>query len=394
MRKPLRLALLLCLSAPGWGLELAEPNTRKEPDPTVEACPDQLVIIGSMTAEPSAPGLHTFRLDGKTGALTPLAAVSGMQSPGWLALDGAGERLYAAGCVWSGGSVGAFAVDAAAGALNPEALVPSGGGETCHVALDATERFVACANYADGTASVLPVLPDGGLGEPVASVRHVGTGPNPRRQEASHPHSVTFTPDNGFLLLADLGTDKLMIYAFDAETGALTPGAQPWFADHPGAGPRHLAFHPSGRTAYLVNELDSTLTVLAYDPRAGSLAELQTVPMLPADFQGHSTAADVHVTPDGRFVYASNRGHDSLAMYGVDQQTGLVTPLGREPTGGRTPRGFGIDPTGHWVVVANQDSDGVHVFRLDPDSGTLTPAGTPVAVPAPCCVAFHVPAGV
>jgi 6-phosphogluconolactonase len=417
MRAALGMVILLCLGASAWGLEAIGPTeanqvtgvaavqatgpvtsitaspTTKEPDAPVSTCPDQLVIIGSMTGDAAEPGLHTFRLDGQTGALTPLAAVAGMQSPGWLALDRAGEHLFAAGCVWNAGRVGAFAVDAPSGALTLQSLATSGGGETCHVALDATERFVACANYADGTAAVLPVQADGGLGAPVALVRHEGSSVNPQRQEASHPHSVTFTPDNRRLLVADLGTDKLMVYAFDEGTGALTPGSQPWFAAHPGAGPRHLAFHPSGRTAYLANELDSTVTVLAYDGDAGTLTELQVVPMLPADFTGHSTAADVHVTPDGRFVYASNRGHDSLAIYAVDPETGRLTVLGHQLTGGRPPRGFGVDPTGHWVVVANQDTSTVAVFALDDATGTLAPAGPPVEVPAPCCVAFLAPEG-
>lgn len=386
------LMLLLCLVAAPWAAcqgdaVPTEPEEIRMPAPTA---PDELVIIGSMTDSPDEIGLTTFRLNGTTGELTPLSTATGMQSPGWLALDCSGTRLFAAGCVWNAGRVGAWEVDPATGALKLRSLVSSGGGETCHVALDADERFVACANYADGTAAVLPVLEDGGLGEPVALVRHQGSSANAQRQEASHPHSVTFTPDGGHLLVADLGTDKLMVYAFDPETGALTPAPQPWFTDHPGAGPRHLAFHPEGRFAYLANELDSTVTALAWDADAAVFTELQTLPMLPADFTGQSTAADIHVTPDGRFVYASNRGHDSLAIYAVDPATGLLTATGHQLTGGRTPRGFGLDPSGRWVVVANQDTDNVVVFSLDPDTGALTPTGCEMPVKRPCCVAFHV----
>jgi 6-phosphogluconolactonase len=234
--------------------------------------------------------------------------------------------------------------------------------------------------------AVLPIDPDGRLAPASARVQHEGSSVH-RRQRAPHAHWIDVDPSGRFALVADLGLDEILSYRLDAG-GRLTPYPEGTARLAPGAGPRHLAFHPDGRRAYVIDEIDSTITVLAYDPAAGRFETLQRVSTLPEDYQGSSTTAEIALDPSGRFAYGSNRGHDSIAIFAIDIETGRLTPAGHQPSGGRTPRSFAIDPSGRFLLAANQGSDNVAVFRISREDGALAPIGEPLRVPRPVCILF------
>ena len=282
----------------------------------------------------------------------------------------------------------AFAIDRATGKLTFLNEVSSRGREPCHVSLDKTGKFVMAANYTGGSVAVFPVLADGRLGEPSAFVQHHGSSVNPERQEGPHAHSIGPSPDNRFVLAADLGLDRLLAYQFDPTQGLLKPNDPPFATVKPGAGPRHFAFHPGGRFVYTINEMGSSIAAFSYDAARGSLREIETVSTLPKDFAGASDTAEIEAHPGGKFLYGSNRGHDSIAVFAIDDKKGTLTPVEYVPTEGKTPRSFAIDPTGSYLVVANQDSDNLVVFRIDARTGRLTPGGKVSDVPSPVCVTF------
>jgi 6-phosphogluconolactonase len=353
------------------------------------------VYIGTYT-QGASDGIYLLRFDPQSGHLELLGLAAEVENPSFLALHPDKPLLYAVGEFGRGtenaqGAVSAFAIAPDTGML---ALVnrasPVGAGP-CHVAVAPSGRHVAVANYGGGSVALLPLDSDGALEEASAFAQHEGRSVNPRRQEGPHAHSVTFDPTGAYLFVADLGIDKLLVYRYDADTGDLAPHDPPHSAVAPGAGPRHFAFHPSGRFAYVVNELGNTVTAFGYDATAGRLEELHSVGTLPAGFTGENTTAEIRVHPTGRFLYASNRGHDSIASFGIDAETGRLTETGHTPTGGKTPRNFHVDPTGRFLLAANQGSDSVVVFRIDEDGGTLEPTGDSVEVPSPVCVVFMRP---
>ncbi len=338
-------------------------------------------------------GIYVYRLDPSSGELQFVSKTTGVVNPSYLAFDAAGTFLYAVNELktYEGeatGTVSAFAVDRGTGTLALLNERCTGGTDPCHVTVDARRKHVLVANFMSGSVSVLPVRDDGSLGAACAFVQHHGSSVDPSRQAGPHAHSVTLDAANRFAFVPDLGLDKLMIYRFDAERGTLDANATPWLDSLPGAGPRHLSFHPDGRFAYLVNELDSTISVLSFDAGAGALHRLQTVRTLPDGFGGAGTCADIHVDPSGRFVYASNRGHDSIVIHRIDQGRGLLGYVGHEPTRGFTPRSFAIDAAGRFLLVANQDSDTIVAFRIDARTGMLEPTGHVANVPTPVCVTF------
>jgi 6-phosphogluconolactonase len=348
------------------------------------------VYVGTYTSGESK-GIYRLRLDLATGGLSPEGDPTETVNPSFLAFHPSGRFLYAVNETGDArrdpsGGVSAFAIDAKTGSLTFLNRQPSGGPAPCHLSVDKAGRHVLVANYWDGSVSVLPIGTDGRLGAATARIQHEGHGPNAERQEGPHAHSVHLDADNRFALVADLGSDRVAVYRFDAQKGTLTANEPAAGVLPPGSGPRHFAFHPDGRHAYVINELNATVTVFDYDPAKGALAPQQTVPTLPAGFTGANTTAEVVVRPDGRFVYASNRGHDSLALFSVDAATGRLTALGHQPTLGRQPRNFAIDPSGTFLLAANQDSDSVVVFRIDPASGKLDPVGKPLHVPRPVCL--------
>lgn len=350
-----------------------------------------LVYVGTYTTGTSE-GIYLYRLQLATGELRRVGVTGGVVNPSYLALDRGRRRLYAVNEVTEyegrpGGAVSAFAVEARTGALSFLNRQPSMGGAPCYVALAGAGRFLLVANYVGGNVAVLPVRADGGLGEATDVKQFEGASRvNPERQEAPHAHCVLPGGGDRHAYACDLGTDKVMVYRFDSRRGKLTPAPVPSAQVKPGAGPRHLAFHPGGRFAYVMNELANTVTAFARDPASGSLREVQTVPALPAGFAGANTGADIHVAPGGRFLYCSNRGHDSITAFKVDGRAGTLSLVAHEPTRGRTPRNFAIDPTGTYLLVANQNSDSIVTFRLDPATGRPVFTGHVAEAPSPVCL--------
>lgn len=355
-----------------------------------------LVYFGTYTGEKTgSKGIYVSRLDRRTGALTTPELAAETANPSFLAIHPARDFLYAANEVGTfegkpSGSVTAFAIDRTTGRLRALNQQASAGAGPAHLVTDKGGSNVLVANYGGGSVAVLPIAADGTLKPATDFEQHTGSGPNLQRQKAPHAHSVNLDPANERAYVADLGIDKVMIYRFDGAAGTLAANEPPFAAAEPGAGPRHFAFHPGGRFAYVINELHCTVTVYRVDEATGGLTAIQTITTLPAGTSvqpGYSTA-EVQVHPSGRFLYGSNRGHDSVAVFAIDQETGRLTPVEHEPTGGSTPRHFGIDPAGAFLLAANQRSDSVHVFRIDAASGRLDPTGHTVAVGSPVCVKF------
>ncbi len=351
-----------------------------------------LVYVGTYTGGKSQ-GIYAFRFDAESGAVTPLGLAAETKNPSFLDADGAGRFLYAVGELGEfrgakTGAVSAFAIDRETGKLRLLNQASSGGEGPCHVVVDRTGRWVFVANYGGGSVAMLPVGTEGQVGEPAAFFQHQGSSVHPQRQQRPHAHGVTLSPDQRFLFVPDLGLDRVMVYRFDAAAGTLTRAELPYAVVPTGAGPRHFTFHPNGQFAYAINELDSTVTGFAYHAERGSLSQLKSVSTLPKNFTGQSTTAEIEVHPNGKFLYGSNRGHDSLAVFSITPRNGAIKAVERVPTGGKTPRNFAIDPSGRWLWAANQGSDNVVLFRIDTATGRLTPAGTVLEVGAPVCVKF------
>jgi 6-phosphogluconolactonase len=351
-----------------------------------------LVYIGTYTGAKSK-GIYVSRLDAATGKLSPPELAAETKSPSFLAVHPNRRFLYVAGEMsdFAGkkaGAVSAFSIDAKTGKLTLLNQQPSGGTGPCHLAVDQTGKCVLVANYTSGSIAALPIQSDGLLAEPTATIQHHGSSMNPQRQEGPHAHYITTDPANHFALACDLGLDQVLVYRLDSSKGSLAPNDPPAASVKPGSGPRHLAFHPTGRWLYVINEMGSSLTVFAYDSKRGALRELQTLSTLPEKFDGQNTCAEVQAHPSGKFVYGSNRGHHSIAVFAVDQKTGKLTLVEHQPTQGKTPRHFGLDPAGKWLLAENQDSDSIIVFRVDSKTGRLTPTGQTLEVGAPVCAVF------
>lgn len=347
------------------------------------------VYVGTYTKGESE-GIYLLHQDASTGALGQPRAVGRAENPAFLTIAPRGRYLYAVSEIAGapGGAVSAFAIDVATGDLTFLNQQPTGGTSPCHLSVDETSRFVLVANYGGGSVCMFPIQDDGRLGDATDLVEHEGSSVNPKRQEGPHAHSISIGPGNAYALAADLGVDKILVYRLDLTEGRLVPNDPPWAEVHAGAGPRHLDFHPNGRYAYVINELDNTIIGFAYDQASGTLRELQTVPTLPDDFDAVSHCADIHVHPSGRFVYGSNRGHDSIVVYAIDEETGGMTYVARESTQIKEPRNFAIDPSGTFLLVANQNSDTIVTFRIDQQTGQLELTDHVVRVPMPVCLKF------
>lgn len=347
------------------------------------------VYIGTYTRGASE-GIYRVTLDTATGRLGAPALAATTENPSFLAAHPAQPVIYAAGEHGGGGMVTAFHI-LPDGALEELNAAPSEGAGACHVAAHPNGRHVAVANYSSGNIAVLPVDMVGHLGPAQGTAQFTGSGPHPRRQQQPHAHAVAFSPDGALLLSPDLGTDQVWIYGVGRGERSLAPHAPPTLKLAPGAGPRHLAFHPNGRFLYVINELDNTITAFAFDAATGGFETLHSVGTLPEGFEDSNTTAEIRVHPGGRFLYGSNRGHDSIATFAVDPETGRLSPVGHTPTGGKTPRNFNVDPTGRHLLAANQNSDTLIHFNIDPDTGLPSPSGHQVEIPAPVCVLFHAP---
>lgn len=351
-----------------------------------------LVYVGTYTGARSK-GIYAYRMDLTSGSLSPLGLAAESANPTFLAIHPNRRFLYAANEIGEfagkkSGAVSAFALDPETGKLTLLNQISSGGGGPCHLVVDAAGKNVLVANYGGGSVAVLPVEGDGRLREASAFIQHEGSSVNPQRQEGPHAHGVALDAANRFAYVTDLGLDRIMTYKFDAPTGAMTAHDVPWTAIKPGAGPRHFVFGLRERFAYVINELDSTVTGFACEVTGGVLKEVQTVSTLPAGFKGENSTAEVEVHPSGRFLYGSNRGNDSIAVFAVDSATGRLALVEHQPTRGKVPRNFGIDPTGAFLLAANQGSDNVVVFRINRKTGGLAPTGDVIDVGAPVCVKF------
>lgn len=352
------------------------------------------MYVGTYTLEGSASkGIYAYRFDPGTGKITPVGLAAETVNPSFLAVHPNHRFLYAVNEVSNykgekSGGVSAFAIDRATGKLTLLNEVASKGADPCYITVDRTGKYVLVANYTGGSVAVFPVLEDGRLGEASAFVQHTGRGADPERQEGPHGHSIDLSPDNRYAIVDDLGLDETLVYKFDSAKGSLTPNDPPFAKAAPGAGPRHFALSPNGRFGYVVNEMQSSVSVFSYDGGAGVLQPSQTISTFPKSFTGHNDDAEIQVHPSGKFLYASNRGHDSIAVFAIDAKKGTLTLVEYAPTKGSTPRSFEIDPTGKLLFAANEKSDNVVVFRIDAQTGRLTPTGNVLDVAQPVCVKF------
>ena len=353
---------------------------------------EYFAYVGTYTRRTSG-GIYVFRLDAVTGELRDRRLAAEIEDPSFLAISPGQEYLYAVGEGGAPeGTASAYAIDRVSGALTFLNRQPTGGPGPCHLAVDATGRVLIVTNYRGGSVAVFPVSADGRLGPISDFIQHEGSSVVEGRQEEPHAHSVNLDPTNRLALVADLGLDRLMLYELYATGATLRPADPPWIEFPPGAGPRHFDWHPAAdgdtRYAYVINELDSTITGLSYDAKQGRLTKLQTVPALPADFTGTSSCADIHVSPSGDFVYGSNRGHDSIVTYGIDRASGSLSYVGHQSTQGQNPRNFAITPAGDYLLAENQDSDTIVTFAIDGKTGVLRPAGPVADAPMPVCLKF------
>ena len=360
---------------------------------------DSVLYVGTYTTGDRSKGIYRLRMARDSGALAMDGAAAATENPSFVIPAPNGRALYAVNEVAQHdgrptGTVSAFARDAGTGALTAIGeRRESRGAAPCYLSLDRAGRHLFVANYSGGSVAVLPILADGSLGDATSVVQHAGHGADPKRQAAPHAHCIVADPDDRFVLVCDLGLDAVLVYAFDARAGTLSPAPVARGTLAAGAGPRHLVFHPNGRAVYVTNELDSTITTFRYDAKTGALDDPRTVPTLAEPTPERNAPADVHVHPSGRFVYVSNRGHDSIAVFAVDPATLALRPLQHVSTEGDWPRNFALDPSGRFLLVANQRSDSVIVLRVDAESGKLSSTGHRIDVPAPTCLRFADEAG-
>jgi 6-phosphogluconolactonase len=356
--------------------------------------PTGLIFVGTYTNDKgsTSKGIYAFRWDADGGTLAPLGLAGATVNPSFLTLSPNRRYLYAVNEVdqyrgQNSGSVTSFAVsESKLKAIN---TVPSGGGGPCKITVDQTGKAAFVANYDGGSAASFRVLGNGGLSKAVSRFQYSGHGADPQRQAAPHTHCTTVSPDNRFVLVNDLGLDRISVYHLDPLTAALTPNDPPYYEALPGSGPRSFAFHPSGKWAYSLNEIANTVDALAWDAERGVLTRLQNISTLPEGFNGSNTTATVAVDSSGRFVYASNRGDNSIAVFSIDDRDGNLKPVQRMDCGGKTPRHFALDPGNEWLLVANEDSSNIVVFARNTRSGLLTPTAKEYPVSHPVCIVFR-----
>ena len=341
--------------------------------------------VGCYTKPGGSQGIYRYQLDLGTGAVSGGALVAEAKNPTFLAVHPSGDFLYAVNEV-SGGSVAAYAIEAD-GALKPLNQQSAKGSGPCHITVDGSGKVAFIANYGSGSIAAYPIADDGSLKEASGFVQHAGSSVDAGRQKEPHAHAIYADAADKFVYACDLGLDKVLIYQL-GESGALKPANPPHAEVPPGSGPRHMAFHPTGGYAYVINEMLNTVSVFKVADESGALEPVQTIPTLPVDFTGKNSTAEIFAHPSGRFIYGSNRGHDSIAVFAVNEQNGQLRLVEHTPTGGKAPRNFAIDPTGMWLIAGNQDTNDFRVFKIDPTSGKLTATGQPVPLGAPVCFIF------
>jgi 6-phosphogluconolactonase len=346
---------------------------------------DYFVYYGTASGGPGN-GISLGHFDSDTGVLTKPVLAAQAEGPSFFTLSANRKFLYSC---WEGaGQVAAYAVDAQTGALKLLNKVDSGGKGTTHISLDRTGRFALVANYDSGSMAVFAIKPDGSLGDQTGFDQHAGKGVDPDRQDGPHAHCVITDPSDKFVLCTDLGVDKIYLYKFDAVTGKIAPNTPAFGTVKAGAGPRHIIFSPSGKVLYCITEMGATITAFNWDGTQGNLTEFQTISTLPASFKEFNKDAELAFSPNGKFLYASARGHDAIAVFAIDPKTAMLSLVQDVPVGGKTPRYFSFDPTGKWIIAGHQDSNTVAVFQVDDKTGKMTQHGDPVSAPGPICMAY------
>jgi 6-phosphogluconolactonase len=386
-----RFAVLLLSAAPLLFFGTPTPAQKRTPNKPY------LVYVGTYTNKTASKGIYAYLFDPVIGKLNALGVAAESEDPSFLAVHPSGKYLYAVNETGNfggqkSGAVSAFSIDPKNGKLTLLNQLATQGAGPCYVSLDKTGKFVLVANYDGGSIAVFPIREDGGLAAASAFEQHSGSSVDKERQEGPHAHWIGTSPDNRFALAADLGLDEILVYRFNSAKGTLAPDAPPFAKLNPGAGPRHLAFHPNGKFAYVLTEMGSSVTAFAYKAGKGSLSPLQTVStlsILRKDYSGVKEAAEIAVHPSGKFLYASNRaGLDSISTFSIDPVKGTLKLKDEYPTMGKTPRNFAIDPTGKFLLAANQESNNIVIFRIDSTTGALSPTGDIAEVPAPVCITF------
>jgi 6-phosphogluconolactonase len=382
LKKLTRLAMLGSMTLAGAGVP-------------VHAASSYLAYVGTYTA--ASKGIYSFRFDPATGHLTAIGVAAELPNPAFLATDPHHRFLYAVTEMGpepgdenykKNGFVSSFSIDRKTGALTFLNKVDAGGGGSCHLVLDKTGKMLFVANYGSGNVASFAIKADGSIGERTGFNQHSGSSINPARQQGPHAHAVVVSPDNRFLFVPDLGMDQVTIYRVDAQKGTFAPN-DPAFAEvKAGYGPRHFAFGHGAKYAYAVCEMGSSVAVFSYNAEKGSLTPIQTISNLPDDFKGEDNSAEIEVDRSGRFLYASNRGNDSITVFAIDPAKGTLTKVQVVPTQGKTPRNFALDPTGKYLIAANQDSNNMVVFAVDPKDGQLKPAGQTIDTPSPVAILF------
>lgn len=347
-----------------------------------------LVFVGSY-AEHTTNGLYVYELIEDTGELKLLDEHGGLQNPTFLNVDESRRLLYVISEQLSAqgersGSAAAYAIDPAAGKLRQLNYVPTIGATTCHIQRDHTDRYIVVVSYGGGQIGLLAIEEDGRIGKLLDERRHEGSSVNPERQEKPHPHSACFSPDNRFVFVPDLGLDRIVAYQLDTANGKLAKSGET--VVHAGAGPRHMAFHPSGSYTFVINELDSTIESYRYDAQTGEMLSLQVISTLPESYAGESWCAEIALSPDGRFVYGSNRGHDSIAVFAFEADSATLSPVEYVSTEGGHPRHFALTADGRYLIAANRDGNNLVTYRVDAASGRLTPTGHQAHASKPVCV--------
>jgi 6-phosphogluconolactonase len=403
---PVIAALAALIAIPAWARhsgnatfanDSATNSATAAPAKAADKGPFYLVYVGTYTTKQVSKGIYAFNFNPATGEFTPIGLVAETTDPSFVAVHPNGKYLYAVNEVGDfngqkSGAISSFEIDRKSGKLKLLNQVSTHGAGPCYVSLDKDGRFVLVANYDGGSVATFEIEPDGSLSLAKGFVQHSGSGADKERQEGPHAHWIGVSPDNRYALVSDLGLDDVLVYKFDDVQGKLTPHTPPYAQVKAGSGPRHLAFAPNGKFAYLVTEMASTVIAFSWNAEKGTLNTLQTLPMLPKDYNGVKEAAEITVHSNGKFVYASNRGSaNSIAAFKVDGAKGTLTPIGIFPTGGKIPRHFTIDPTGKFLIAANADSNNLVTFKIDENTGALTPTGKEVSVPAPQCIAFAGP---
>jgi 6-phosphogluconolactonase len=383
---PLFILVLLTVSVPARATDKKTATAGKKES--------YVMYVGTYTQEGStSKGIYAYRFDPGSLQLTSIGLAAQTENPSFLAVHPNHRFLYAVNEVGNyegrkSGAVSAFAIDKATGKLTPLNQVASGGADPCYIIVDKTGKFVLVANYTGGSIAAFPIKEDGSLDKPSAFIQHTGHGTNPKRQEAPHAHSIDLSPDNRFAIVDDLGLDETLVYKFDSAKGSLTLNDPPFAQADPGAGPRHFALHPSGKFGYVINEMGSTVSVFQYDAANGVLHPLQTISTIPKSFTALNESAEIEVHPSGKFLYASNRGHDSIAIFAIDPNKGTLTLIDYVPTRGESPRNFAIDPTGQLLFAENEKSDNIVVFSINAQTGRLTPTGKVLDISQPVCIKF------